>query len=371
MALPRPRPFLHVLALALAAIWLGRSLGGVEAACAVPGDLVINGIDCLVFDPATSTTIVANLTDPNLSKNTGGRSYLQVGFRSAPDANSPVNDIGFRANNETTYQLFSTNDTLSEASPNYGYTSIDQFYSTNPSFVQFTIPGGYVVNAGESYQLILLTNTDGFTNAEGALARGIGNDYAAIPRDFYSIPRTDSPTGAPSSTPTPNPTSSPTTSPSSAPTVAPTVGKTAPQSVYCIYCFQRVTHFDNRSIGPRPIAYPTHASSPLPSAPPTAAGPHVHGRLAAELLQPLHRVLPPARYRVLFLPDLQQWDTRELRLLRGLRDAHSRAAQLHHLRGLRRDDFPDAVTQPPGTSIPPLHARETGNVGAVVHCGSA
>lgn len=124
MALPRPRPFLHVLALALAALWLGRSLGGVEAACAVPGDLV-NGIDCLVFDPATSTTIVANLTDPNLGQNMEGRSYLQVGFRSAPNSNSPVNDIGFRANNETTYQLFSTNDVLSKASPNYGYTSID------------------------------------------------------------------------------------------------------------------------------------------------------------------------------------------------------------------------------------------------------
>lgn len=89
--------------------------------------------------------------------------------------------------------------------------------------MQFTIPGGYAVPAGASFQLLLLTNTDGATGTDGQLVPVIGNYYAAIPRDFYSIPITDSPTAAPSFAPTGRPTRAPTGIPTSSPSVAPTV----------------------------------------------------------------------------------------------------------------------------------------------------
>lgn len=221
MAPPLPRPLPLSLALvALAVLSLISSFGDAEAACVVQGNLNINGIDCLVFDPATPTTIVAQLTDPNLGQNVGGNSYLQVGFKT--NFTGPVNDIGFRANNKTTYQLFSpTNDILS--TPSYSYTSINQFYSTNPSYVQCTIPGGNVIQAGNSYQLVLLTNTDGLTGSDGQLIRGLGNFFAAIPRDFESIPVTSSPTGTPTTSPMPRPTSAPTIQPTAPPTGTPTV----------------------------------------------------------------------------------------------------------------------------------------------------
>lgn len=228
MAPPLLRSFLHRLAvIALATLSLNSSFVGVEAACVVPGDLILDGIDCLVFDPATPTTIVANFTDANLGKNNaGGTSFLQVGFRS--NLNAPINDIGYRANNGTSYQLFQpTNDII--ATTTYRYTSINQFYSTNPSFVQINIPGGNVAKLNETFDFTLFTNNDGTTEPDGALAAGIGNDYAAITRNFRSIPATNSPTGTPTTAPTTRPTSAPTIRPTAVPTIIPTVSSAMPE----------------------------------------------------------------------------------------------------------------------------------------------
>ena len=261
---PRRTSALGGLAMVLAVLWLLGGLDGAQAGCAVPGNLTQDGIDCLVFDPATSTTIVVELRDPNLATNSGGISYFQVGFRSQPNAGDPINDIGFRASNGASYTLFSTNDIVSALSPAYSYTSIDTGFSTNPMYAQFTIPGGYVVPANTTFQLIFLKNLDGATGSDGQLAPFIGNSYAAIPRNFGSIPATLSPTGTPSRAPTVSgdaawsphswdliafnwgratsiyiqirPTQSPTERPTGAPTIAPTAAPTfmpvSPQSCY-------------------------------------------------------------------------------------------------------------------------------------------
>lgn len=122
-------------ALTLATLCIDSRLGGAQASCAKPGNLTTDGIDCLVFDPATSTTVIAELRDANLAINDGGTSYFQVGFRSQPSGNYPVNDIGFHEKNETAFTLFTTDDILSAVSPAYGYTSIDTGFSTNPMYV--------------------------------------------------------------------------------------------------------------------------------------------------------------------------------------------------------------------------------------------
>lgn len=78
-------------AAAAGAVILALVVGGTWAACVLPGNLVTNGVDCIRFDPTTSTTITLYFDDANLIGGAG--QYIQLGTLSQPGVNYPVEDI--------------------------------------------------------------------------------------------------------------------------------------------------------------------------------------------------------------------------------------------------------------------------------------
>lgn len=173
-------------------------LGDAWAACIEPGNLVVDGIDCLRIDPTTTTTITTYYDDVKIIP---GNGYIQLALESFPAGGYTYADIQYKGASYTTFNPSSRNTGLF---PDAEYTTIQQVTLTRPSYINFSIPAGVVPLYGGILQVGLAINNNRAASAptptapDGVLLDITGNDYFSATRSF----RTLQPTKAPTQTPT-------------------------------------------------------------------------------------------------------------------------------------------------------------------------
>jgi hypothetical protein len=149
------------------------------------GDLIVDGTNARLFDPATPTDVINRYQDPQLL----GARFIQVGFRTTNPSAFDITNLAWSRDN-LTYTSFTPSSTVSNVSSptTYAYSSIVDLgvgqFASNPFYIKYTLPAGLLPGSRVSSQF--LANADGQTT--GGELNDNGLAFVSLPRLHTAIP---------------------------------------------------------------------------------------------------------------------------------------------------------------------------------------
>ena len=148
------------------------------------GDLIIDGTNAKLFDPATPTDVINRYSDSSLQN----VKFIQIGFRTNNPVAFDVTNIAWSRDNST-YTSFTPSSTVANvaSSTTYIYSSVISLGDTagDPFYVRFTLPAGLTI--GARVQSSFLANSGGEV-VNGALDDVGGNSFISVSRLHTAVP---------------------------------------------------------------------------------------------------------------------------------------------------------------------------------------
>jgi hypothetical protein len=149
------------------------------------GDLIIDGTNAKLFDPATPTAVINRYSDSQLSS----ARFIQIGFRTNNPVAFDITNIAWSRDNST-YTSFTPSSTVSNvSSPTiYSFSAVIDLgvgqFASDPFFMRYTLPAGLLPGSVVSSQFI--------ANGDGQTTAGVLNDnglvFASLPRLHTAVP---------------------------------------------------------------------------------------------------------------------------------------------------------------------------------------
>jgi hypothetical protein len=149
------------------------------------GDLIVDGTNARLFDPATPTGVINRFDDPSLQN----VRFIQVGFRTDNPSAFDITNLAWSRDNST-YTSFTPSSTVANVSSptNYIYSDVVNLGATagQPFYVRYTLPAGLALNS--RVQSVFVANSDGQV-VGGVLDNAVGaNSFIRTSRLHTAIP---------------------------------------------------------------------------------------------------------------------------------------------------------------------------------------